>query len=62
RRQASLAPQLRETAYQPEESEVEPADGRSPEEIRTIMSAFHRESRRARSDDGPGEREQGRLS
>jgi hypothetical protein len=51
RRQASLAPQLRESAFKPEEPEDAPDDGRSPEEIRGIMSAFHRESRRARDDD-----------
>ncbi|TCO52468.1 sensor histidine kinase [Actinocrispum wychmicini] len=56
RRQASLAPQLREAAFTPEEPEIDPADGRSPDEIRNIMSAFHRESRRARAD-GTGENE-----
>jgi signal transduction histidine kinase len=49
RRQASLAPQLRDAAaFEPEEPEADPGNGRSPEEIRTMMSAFHRESRRAR--------------
>jgi signal transduction histidine kinase len=56
RRQASLAPQLRDSAFKPEEPEIDPEDGRSPDEIRNIMGAFHRESRRARADD-PGENE-----
>jgi signal transduction histidine kinase len=49
RRQASLAPQLRDAAaFTPEEPVADPGNGRSPEEIRSMMSAFHRESRRAR--------------
>lgn len=51
RRQASLAPQLRETSpMRPEDND--PAGGRSPEEIRSIMSAFQQQSRRARDEDG----------
>nr|WP_225955328.1 nitrate- and nitrite sensing domain-containing protein [Kibdelosporangium phytohabitans] len=50
RRQASLAPQLRETSpMRPEDHD--PAGGRSPEEIRSIMSAFQQQSRRARDED-----------
>lgn len=50
RRQASLAPQLREmTPMRPEDDD--PAGGRSPEEIRSIMSAFQYQTRRARDED-----------
>ncbi len=56
RRQASLAPQLRDAAaFTPEQADADPGHGRSPEEIRSIMSAFHRESRRARDGDTGGD-------
>jgi hypothetical protein len=52
RRQASLAPQLKDTRFAPMEPEDDdPDDGRSPEEIRGIMSAFQHQSRRARDED-----------
>jgi hypothetical protein len=52
RRQASLAPQLKETKFTPIEPEDDdPDDGRSAEEIRGIMSAFQQQSRRARDED-----------
>jgi signal transduction histidine kinase len=51
RRQASLAPQLRDTVFTPVEPESEPGGGRSPEEIRSIMSAFQQQSRQARDQD-----------
>jgi signal transduction histidine kinase len=52
RRQASLAPQLKETKFEPMEPEDDDLDdGRSPEEIRGIMSAFQNQSRRARDED-----------
>jgi signal transduction histidine kinase len=58
RRQASLAPQLRESAFQPDEAGVDAEDGRSPEEIRDMMSAFQQQTRRARTDeDDSGENE-----
>ncbi|MEV4314703.1 sensor histidine kinase [Actinocrispum sp. NPDC049592] len=56
RRQASLAPQLRDAAaFTPEQADADPGHGRSPEEIRSIMSAFHKESRRARDSSGDDE-------
>ncbi|MBP2330864.1 signal transduction histidine kinase [Kibdelosporangium banguiense] len=52
RRQASLAPQLKETRFGPIEPEDDDLDGgRSPDEIRGIMSAFQHQSRRARDED-----------
>jgi hypothetical protein len=53
RRQASLAPQLRETnTFTPVDDEVGTEDaGRSADEIRDIMSDFQRHSRRARDED-----------
>jgi signal transduction histidine kinase len=52
RRQANLAPQLKDTRFAPMEPEDDdPDDGRSPEEIRGIMSAFQHQSRRARDED-----------
>ncbi|MCE7009707.1 nitrate- and nitrite sensing domain-containing protein [Kibdelosporangium philippinense] len=50
RRQASLAPQLREIAPMPLDDE-DPTGGRSPEEVRSIMSAFQYQTRRARDED-----------
>nr|CEL14660.1 Putative sensor-like histidine kinase [Kibdelosporangium sp. MJ126-NF4]CTQ96711.1 Putative sensor-like histidine kinase [Kibdelosporangium sp. MJ126-NF4] len=50
RRQASLAPQLRDTSpMRPEDHD--PGGGRSPEEVRSIMSAFQQQTRRARDED-----------
>jgi signal transduction histidine kinase len=51
RRQASLAPQLKATAFAPDEPEDDLESARSPEEIRGIMSAFQQQSRRARDED-----------
>jgi signal transduction histidine kinase len=51
RRQASLAPQLKTADFTPDEPEDAANGGRSPEEIRGIMSAFQQESRRARDED-----------
>ncbi|CAM4020087.1 sensor histidine kinase [Kibdelosporangium persicum] len=50
RRQASLAPQLRETSPMRLDDE-DPGGGRSPEEVRSIMSAFQQQTRRARDED-----------
>ncbi|MET0136503.1 MAG: nitrate- and nitrite sensing domain-containing protein [Kibdelosporangium sp.] len=51
RRQASLAPQLKTSEFTPLGDEDDPDDGRSPDEIRNMMSAFQQESRRARDED-----------
>jgi signal transduction histidine kinase len=55
RRQASLAPQLRENLFVPEE-EYDVTEGRSPEEIRNMMSSFQHNSNRARNVDSTDER------
>jgi hypothetical protein len=55
RRQASLAPQLRDSSFVPEEAD-DVGTVRSPEQIRDIMSAFQHNSYRARHAEGTEER------
>lgn len=55
RRQASLAPQLRENNFVPED-EYDAAEGRSPDEIRNMFSSFQHNSYRARNADSTEER------
>jgi hypothetical protein len=50
-RQANLAEPLREPPPDPAGEDASPAGGRSPEQVRAMMSSYQRGTQRGRSDD-----------